>query len=310
MRAGWTISAWFLSLIWSIEHDGLRNVPDGPFLGGGPALVRPACAGARNHRQGRRRLTAPPAPWRRRRRPRWPARPTCFAFSRLASRWNCGVHFAHYSSGQALRGLPYSFLDDEVYVWAALWATRPVTRAALVPLAIAAYLWRRMPPPSRHSPGASSRWPPPPRGWIPATRCWAWGVRGPGTPCSCLIDSQKARVMDELSKPKSSAMALTTCFVESPVLMVADVGSIAVPCDQGDAYSTMSYIRALTSNGATARCEASFPVPACLSSKRETPARLSQAGVSWATGNGSCCGSAPCCRWCFGIYLHAAAANR
>ena len=182
MRAGWTISAWFLSLIWSIEHDGLRNVPDGPFLGGGPALVRPACAGARNHRQGRRRLTAPPAPWCRRRRPRWPARPTCFAFSRLASRWNCGVHSAHYSSGQALRGLPYSFLDDEVYVWAALWATRPVTRAALVPLAIAAYLWRRMPPPPRHSPGASSRWPPPPRGWIPATRCWAWGVRGPGTP--------------------------------------------------------------------------------------------------------------------------------
>ena len=141
-------------------------------------------------------------------------------------------------------------------------------------------------------------------------------VVGPGVfgdqepPCSCLIDSQKARVMDELSKPKSSAMALTTCFVESPVLMVADVGSIAVPCDQGDAYSTMSYIRALTSNGATARCEASFPVPACLSSKRETPARLSQAGVSWVTGNGSCCGSAPCCRWCFGIYLHAAAANR
>ena len=167
-----------------------------------------------------------------------------------------------------------------------------------------------MPPPPRHSPGASSRWPPPPRGWIPATRCWAWGVRGPGTPCSCLIYSQKARVMDEMSKPKSSAVALTTCFVESPALMVTDVGPITVPCDQGDAYSTMSYIRALTSNGATARCEASFPVPACLSSKRETPARLSQAGVSWVTGNGSCCGSAPCCRWCFGIYLHAAAAKR
>ena len=36
---------------------------------------------------------------------------------------------AHYSSGQALRACPYSFLDEEVYVWAALWATRPAARA-------------------------------------------------------------------------------------------------------------------------------------------------------------------------------------
>ena len=31
--------------------------------------------------------------------------------------------------GRLLGACPYSFLDEEVYVWAALWATRPAARA-------------------------------------------------------------------------------------------------------------------------------------------------------------------------------------
>ena len=35
----------------------------------------------------------------------------------------------HYSWDRLLGACPYSFLDEEMYVWEALWATRPAARA-------------------------------------------------------------------------------------------------------------------------------------------------------------------------------------
>ena len=35
----------------------------------------------------------------------------------------------HYSWDRLLGACPYSFLDEEIYVWKALWATRPAARA-------------------------------------------------------------------------------------------------------------------------------------------------------------------------------------
>ena len=62
----------------------------------GPARLSraPVCTGARGQRRSCQRYTAPPALWRRRRWPQRPARSTHFAFSRLESRWNCGVNSA------------------------------------------------------------------------------------------------------------------------------------------------------------------------------------------------------------------------
>ena len=68
MRAGWTTSGYFSSLFWSIEHDGWKNVLDGPFEGPARLWSAPAHTGVRGHRQGGQWLTAPLAPWRRRQR--------------------------------------------------------------------------------------------------------------------------------------------------------------------------------------------------------------------------------------------------
>ena len=93
-----------------------------------------------------------------------------------------------------------------------------------------------------------------------------------GIPCLRSICLQKARVTDETSKPKSSAMVPTTRFVDSSALTVADVVPIAASFDEDGAYATMSCMRERTFDCARVRCEAFLLAPARVHSKYETPA--------------------------------------